>query len=73
MKKLFKQPVKRGIKKYDSIEKIATSQGDTYACGFVLDYNNSKSYHNMIVIDLSKLQGLDADWKAIQQINLLEV
>ena len=35
----------------------------------MLDYNYFKSYHKMIVIDLSKQQALDADPKVIQQIN----
>ena len=35
----------------------------------MLDYNCFKNYYKMIAIDLSKPQGLDADQKAIQQIN----
>ena len=32
-------------------------------------YDYFKSYHKMIAIDLSKKQALDADPKAMQQIN----
>ena len=35
----------------------------------LLDYNCSKNYYRMMAMDLSKQQALDADPKAIQQIN----
>ena len=35
-------------------------------------YNYFKNYYKMIAIDLSKRQALDADPKAIQQINFTE-
>ena len=35
----------------------------------MLDYNYFKNFYNIIVIDLSKQQALDADLKAIQQTN----
>ena len=34
------------------------------------DYNYFKDYYKMIVTDLSKQQALDADPKAIEQINV---
>ena len=37
--------------------------------GCLLDYNYFYDYYKMIAIDLSKQQALDADSKAIQQIN----
>ena len=37
--------------------------------GCLLDYNYFKSYYKMIAIDLSKQWALDADPKAIKQIN----
>ena len=37
--------------------------------GCLLDYTYFKKYYKMIAIDLSKQQVLDADPKAIQQIN----
>ena len=36
---------------------------------FLLDYNYFKENYKLIAIDLSKQQKLDADPKAIQQIN----
>ena len=41
--------------------------GYTALC--LLDYNYFNNYYKMIVIELSKQQALDADPKAIQQIN----
>ena len=51
------------------LEKIATGQGDDYTTGCLLDYIYFKNYYKMIAVDLSKQQALDADLKAIQQIN----
>ena len=67
---LFNQPIKNNFVTYDSIRKIATGQGDDYTTGCLLDYNYFNNYYKMIVIDLSKQKELDADPKAIQQINL---
>ena len=54
---------------YENIRKIATGQGDDYTTGCLLDYTYSKDNYKMIEIYLSKQQALDADPKAIQQIN----
>ena len=53
----------------ENIRKIATGQGDDYATGCLLDYSYFKDHYKMIAIDLSKQQDLDADPRAIQQIN----
>ena len=68
-KNLFDQPVKTNKVTYENIRKIATGQGDDYATGCLLDYIYFKNYYKMIAVDLSKQQALDADPKAIQQIN----
>ena len=44
-------------------------QGDDYTTGCLLEYTYFKKYYQMIGIDLSKQQALDADPEAIQQIN----
>ena len=66
----FDHPIKNDLKTYDNIRKIATGQGDDYTTGCLLDYPYFKIYYKLIAIDLSKQQKLDADPKAIQQINL---
>ena len=62
-KNFFDQPIKNNK---------VTYQGDDYTRGCLLDYTYFKNYYKMIAIDLSKEQALDADSKAIQQINFTE-
>ena len=68
-KYFLNQPVKNSMKTYDNLRKIATGQGDDYTTGCSRDYKYFKEDYNMIAVDLSKQQALDADPKAIQQIN----
>ena len=68
-KNFFDQPVKNDKVTYENIRKIAIGQGDDYTTGCLLDYTYFKKYYKMIAIDLSKQQALDADPRAIQQIN----
>ena len=68
-KHFLDQPFKINMRTYDNIQKIATDQGDEYTIGCLLDYSYFKKHYKMISIDLSKQQALDADPKAIQQIN----
>ena len=68
-KNFFDQPVNSMAKTYKNIRKINIGQGDDYTNGCFLDYSYFKNHYKMIVIDLSKQQGLDADSRAIQQIN----
>ena len=56
------------ILKYRNM-KIATGEGDDYKTGCFLDYIYFKNYYKMIVVDLSKQKALDADLKAIEQVN----
>ena len=65
----FDQPVKSNLRTCDNIRKTATGQRDDYTNGCLTDYNYFNNYYKMIAIDLSKQQALDADPKAIQQIN----
>ena len=60
---------KNNLITYDNIRKISTSQRDDYTAGCLLDYSYFKNYYKRIAIDLSIQQALDADPKAIQQIN----
>ena len=68
-KNLFDQPINNDTKTYENIRKIATGQGGDYTTGCLSDYPYFKENDTMITIDLSKQQALDADPKAIQQIN----
>ena len=66
---VFDQPIKNNKITYDNIRKIATGQGDDYTTGCLLDYSYFADTYIMIEVDLSKQQALDADPRAIQQIN----
>ena len=67
-KNLFDQPIGNGYKTYENIKNISTGKGDDYATGCLLDYVYFKESYEMIAIDLSKQQVLDADPRTIQQI-----
>ena len=64
----FNEPIKSYLKTYDNIRKIASGQGDDCTTGFLPDYLYFREHYQLIAIDLSKQQKLDADPKAIQQI-----
>ena len=68
-KNFFDQPINRMTKTYENIRKITTGQEVDYTTGCLLDYSYFKDHYKMIAIDLSKQQALDADPRAIQQIN----
>ena len=56
-------------KTFENIRKIATGKGDDYTTGCLLEYPYFKENYKMIAIDLSIHHELDADPRAIQQIN----
>ena len=64
----YDQPINDQIKKHDEIRKLATGKGDDYTTGCLLDYQYFKDHHQLIAVDLSKQKELDADPRAIQQI-----
>ena len=72
-KNFFDQPVKNNKITFGNIRKLATGQRDDYTTGCLLDYIYFKNYQKMIAIDLSKQQAVDADPKAIQEINLQQI
>ena len=65
----FEQPIKNNKVTYENFRKIATGQGDDDTTGCLLDYQYVKDYYKMIAVDLIKQKVLDADPRAIQQIN----
>ena len=67
----FDQPVNSDLKTYENIRKVATGQGDDYTTGCLPDHSYFKENYKMIAIDLTKEQVLDADPRAIQQINFM--
>ena len=67
-RKLYDQPINDQIKKYDEIRKIATGQGNDCTTGCLLDYQYYKDHYQLTAVDLSKQKELDANPRAIQQI-----
>ena len=65
----FDQPIKNNKVTYDNIRKIALGQGDDNTTGCLLDYPYFANTYKMIAVDLSRQEALDADPRAIQQIN----
>ena len=69
---MFGQPVKSDVRTYENIRKIANGQGDAYRTGYLLGYQHFKENCKLIAIDIGKQLALNADLKAIQQINFPE-
>ena len=65
----FDQPIKNNKVTYENIRNIATGQGDDSTTGCLLYYTYFADTYKKIAVDLSKQQALDADPRAIQQIN----
>ena len=67
----MEKTINNNFKTYGNIRKIATGRGDDYTTGCLLDYIYFNKYYKMIAVDLSKQKVVDADPKAIQQINFI--
>ena len=52
------------------LEKISIGYGDDNTTGYLLDYPYFLDTYKMIAVDLSRQRALDADPRAIQQINV---
>ena len=71
-KNFYGQAIGSDIKRYGGIRKLTTGQGDNYTTGCLLDYDYIKNCYRLKVVDLNKQKELDADPKAIQQIEFVE-
>ena len=60
-KNFFVQTVKYGRRTYDNVRKIEIGQGDGCTTGCLLRYVYLKIYYEMIAIDISKQEALDAN------------
>ena len=69
MDKTFSSASKNDLWTNDNIPKFATSEGNDYTTGCLLDYPYFKEQYKVIAIDLSKQQELHADSKAIIHIS----
>ena len=64
----YDNPIERDINKYKELKKVMTGKGEDYTTGSLLDYNYFKKHYKLVAVDLSKQKELDADPRAIQQI-----
>ena len=67
----YNQPTDSDIKRSEEIRKLTTGQGEDYNTGCLLDYDYIKNHYRLIAVDLSRQKELDADPKAIQQIEFV--
>ena len=70
-KNFYDQAIDSDIKRYEEIRKSTTGQDEDYTIGCLLDYNYIKNHYRLIAVDLSRQKELDADPKAIQQIEFV--
>ena len=64
----YDNPIESDIEKYRELKKVMIGKGEDYTAGSLLDYNYFKKHYKLVVVDLSKQKELDADPRAIQQI-----
>ena len=64
----YDNPIKSDIEKYKELKKVMSKKGEDYATGSLLDFNCFNEHYKLVAVDLSKQKELDADPRAIQQI-----
>ena len=64
----YDNPIESDIEKYRELKKVMIGKGEDYTTGFLLDYNYFDKHYKLVAVDLSKQKQLDADPRAIQQI-----
>ena len=64
----YDNPIENDIEKYRDLKRIMIGKGEDYTTGSLLGYDYFKKNYKLVVVDLSKQKELDADPRAIQQI-----
>ena len=64
----YDNPIESDIEKYRELKKVMIGKGEDYTTGSLLDFNYFDKHYKLVVVDLSKQKNLDADPRAIQQI-----
>ena len=64
----YDNPIESDIEKYRELKKIMIGKGEDYTTGSLLDFNYFDKHYKLVAVDLSKQKELDADPRAIQQI-----
>ena len=64
----YDNPIESDIEKYRELKKVMIGKGEDYTTGSLLDSNYFDKHYKLVAVDLSKQKELDADPRAIQQI-----
>ena len=64
----YDNPIESDIEKYRELKKVMIGKGEDYTTGSLLDYDFFNKHYKLVAVDLSKQKELDADPRAIQQI-----
>ena len=70
-KNFIDQLIDSDIKRYKEIGKLTTGKGEDYAPWCLLNYEYIKNHYGLISFDMSRQKELDADLKAIEEIELI--
>ena len=68
VRNFYDNPIESDIEKYRELKKVMIGKGENYTTGSLLDFNYFDKNYKLVVVDLSKQKELDADPRAIQQI-----
>ena len=64
----YDNAIESDIEKYREFKKVMIGKGEDYTAGYLLDFNYFDKHYKLVAVDLSKQKELDADPRAIQQI-----
>ena len=64
----YDNSIESDIEKYRELKKVMIGKGEDYTTGSLLDNDYFKKHYKLVAVDLSKQEELDADPRAIQQI-----
>ena len=64
----YDNPIESDIEKYRELKKVMIGKAEDYTTGSLLDVNYFNKHYKLVAVDLSKQKELDADPRAIQQI-----
>ena len=64
----YDNTIESDIEKYRELKKVMIGKGEDYTTVSLLDFNYFDKHYKLVAVDLSKQKELDADPRAIQQI-----
>ena len=64
----YDNEIESDIEKYRELKKVMIGKGEDYTTGSLLDFHYLNKHYKLVAVDLSKQKELDADPRAIQQI-----